>query len=372
MELDQKPRKRSKSIERVESEQILDKLVAGLDRALPVPLGVQLRGLIQYGIALGDLPAGMRLPPVRELAERAGVAPMTVVGVYAELKQQKLIAARGSAGTFVAETDSLPPEIDFEKLNPAIDALLLMGKRLGVDAAGIASLVTARASHLRFRAHNGLSIVLVGLFSQATADYADHIRPHLPATDRLDWVTIEALKAAGGLPEADIVLTLANRRAEVEALVGRDIPVLGLSFIPSEQTRTRLAGLDPSTRIGIVSIFPEFMALMKPGVMRFSPHVASTEVTMVDAPDLEAFIAKVDVLVYATGLDWLAGKVGPHQQAFEYRHEPALGFIETHVLPLLDTLRKGPDGKDGRGGTGGRTSAGQNAAGTTRTTKETT
>lgn len=367
MEVDRKRSKRSKSIEREQSDQILDKLVAGLDRALPVPLGVQLRGLIQYGIALGDLPSGMRLPPVRELAERAGVAPMTVVGVYAELKQQKLIAARGSAGTFVAETDSLPAEIDFEKLNPAIDALLLMGKRLGVDAAGIASLVTARASHLRFRAHNGLSIVLVGLFSQATADYADHIRPHLPETDQLSWVTIDALKAVGGLPDADIILTLANRRAEVEALVGRDIPVLGLSFIPSEQTRTRLAGLDPSTRIGIVSIFPEFMALMKPGVMRFSPHVASTEVTMVDAPDLEDFIGKVDVLVYATGLDWLAGKVGPHQQAFEYRHEPALGFIETHVLPLLDTLRKSSTNTS----PAGKTTASKSTASTTPTTKET-
>src|SRR5690606_12102731 len=57
-------------------------LAAGLDRALPVPLGIQLSGLIQYGIALGDLTAGTRLPPVRDLAERAGIAPMTVVGVY--------------------------------------------------------------------------------------------------------------------------------------------------------------------------------------------------------------------------------------------------------------------------------------------------
>src|SRR5690606_27890468 len=124
---------RSSRPEREQGEQILGILVAGLDRDLPVPLGVQLRGLIQYGIALGDLPAGMRLPPVRELAERAGVAPMTVVGVYNELKQQKLIETRGSAGTFVALAERLPSALDFEKLNPAIDALLDMGRSLGVD-----------------------------------------------------------------------------------------------------------------------------------------------------------------------------------------------------------------------------------------------
>src|SRR5262245_55122963 len=40
-----------------------------VDRDLPVPLGVQLRGLIEYGITCGELAAGERLPSVRELAE---------------------------------------------------------------------------------------------------------------------------------------------------------------------------------------------------------------------------------------------------------------------------------------------------------------
>lgn len=337
-EVTQKRSIRSRRLEHEQAGQILDILAARLDRDLPVPLGVQLRGLIQYGIALGDLPAGMRLPPVRELAERAGVAPMTVVGVYKELKQQKLIEARGAAGTFVAQTESLPGTPGLEKLKPAIDALLLMGKSMGLEAADIAALVNARASGQRLRQARGLQILMVGLFSEATSAYADHIRPLLPDTDTLTWMTIDSLKSAD-VPPADIVLTLANRRAEVEALVGEGIPVVGLSFIPSEATRIRLAGLDPSTRIGIVSIFPEFMALMKPAVMRFSPHVASTSVTMVDAPDLNDFIAEADVVVYATGLDWLAGKVGPHQQAFEYRHAPDVTFIQNHVLPLLDTLR---------------------------------
>lgn len=345
-EATQKRSNRSSRVEHEQGDHISGTLAAGLDRDLPVPLGVQLRGLIQYGIALGDLPAGMRLPPVRELAERAGVAPMTVVGVYNELKQQKLIETRGSAGTFVALAERLPSSLNLEKLNPAIDALLEMGKRLGVDAAGIAALVNARAGHLRFQSAHGLQIILVGLFEQATAAYADHIRPFLSKTDTLSWMTLETLKEPGTPPRFDIVLTLANRRAEVEALVGSDVPVVGLSFIPSETTRKALAGLDPSTRIGIVSIFPEFMALMKPSVMRFSPHVASTSVTMVDAPDLEDFIARVDVLVYATGLDWLAEKVGPHQQAFEYRHAPDSTFIQHHVLPLLDTLRHSQTSKE--------------------------
>lgn len=324
----------------MQGDQILSMLASGLDRDLPVQLGVQLRGLIQYGIALGDLPAGMKLPSVRELADRAGVAPMTVVGVYNELKQAKLIETRGSAGTFVAQTETLPASALLEKLNPAIDSLLQLGKSLGVDAPRIAALINARATHNRFKQARPLRLVLVGLFTEATTAYADHIRPQLPETDTLAWTTIEALRNGAPMPEADIVLTLANRRAEVEGLIGQDIPVVGLSFIPSEQTRSRLAGLDPSARVGIISIFPEFMALMKPGVMRFSPHVASTAVTMADAPDLEEFIAKVDVIVYATGLDWIATQYGTDRQVFEYRHAPDSNFIQNHVLPLLEELRQ--------------------------------
>jgi len=326
----------------MQGDQILSMLASGLDRELPVQLGVQLRGLIQYGIALGDLPAGMRLPSVRELADRAGVAPMTVVGVYNELKQEKLIETRGSAGTFVAQTETLPASALFEQLNPAIDGLLQLGQSLGIDATQITALINARATHNRFKQARPLRLVLVGLFPEATTAYADHIRPQLPETDTLSWTTIDALRNGAALPDADIVLTMANRRAEVEGLIEQDIPVVGLSFIPSEQTRSRLAGLDPSARVGIISIFPEFMALMKPGVMRFSPHVASTAVTMVDAPDLEDFIAKVDVIVYATGLDWIADKYGADRQVFEYRHAPDTNFVQNHVLPLLEELRQQP------------------------------
>ena len=55
-----------------------------VDRELPVPLRTQLQGLIEYGIACGELAPGEILPSVRELAEKVGVAPMTVSQVYVD------------------------------------------------------------------------------------------------------------------------------------------------------------------------------------------------------------------------------------------------------------------------------------------------
>ena len=75
-----------------------------IDRELPVPLRLQLKGMIEYGIACGELRSGEPLPSVRDLAEEVGVAPMTVSHVYRDLKQDGLIETRPGAGTYVADS----------------------------------------------------------------------------------------------------------------------------------------------------------------------------------------------------------------------------------------------------------------------------
>ena len=65
-----------------------------VDHSLPVALGVQLRGLIEYGVACGQLMPGDRLPSVRDMAAQLGIAPMTVSNVYAELQETGLIEAQ--------------------------------------------------------------------------------------------------------------------------------------------------------------------------------------------------------------------------------------------------------------------------------------
>ena len=69
--------------------------------------------------------------------------------------------------------------------------------------------------------------------------------------------------------------------------------------------------IDPMARVGIVSIFPEFTALMKPGVLRFAPHVSDVDVRLITAPDLAAFLAQVDVAIYASGAEATVKKLLP-------------------------------------------------------------
>lgn len=318
-----------------------------LDRSLPVPIGVQLRGLVEYGIACGQLAPGQRLPSVRELAAELGIAPMTVSAVYRDLAAAQLIVSRPGAGTFVMDEapDQSPdqsPAGALQKLDDLLDRALAEAARHGVGRDALIARLSARAR----RRLRPLRLLFVGVFPEASRAYADAIARHLPPGDTITGETIGALSAGpaaiGVDAAADLVVTIANRRAEVAALLPGGPPVVGISFLPSEATRTALASLDPRARVAVVSVFPEFLAIMKPGVQRHAPHVTSIAATPLDAPDLDATLAASDTVVFATGAERVLSRLPPGARAIEYRHVPDARDIERDVLPRLAALRAVP------------------------------
>src|SRR6186997_157999 len=73
-----------------------------LNRNSAQPLYVQLALDIQRRIRSGALPAGARLPTVRELARQLGVTRLTIHSAYSELQSGGWVEATVGRGTFVA------------------------------------------------------------------------------------------------------------------------------------------------------------------------------------------------------------------------------------------------------------------------------
>ncbi len=73
-----------------------------LQRESNVPLYRQIAGQIRARIAEGAMPAGARLPTVRQLAADAGVTRLTVQNAYQELQTEGWIEATVGRGTFVS------------------------------------------------------------------------------------------------------------------------------------------------------------------------------------------------------------------------------------------------------------------------------
>jgi len=322
-------------------DRLLASLAGSLDRALPVPLNTQLRGLIEFGIALGELQPGQRLPAVRELAERAGIAPMTVATVYRELRLSGLLETKAGAGTYVGALHAGQGlrSVNMRKLQRRIDNLFNEAESCGLAPALVASMVNARIARGPTPIHP-VRLMMVGNFLDTTQLYADRIYEHLCNQDMISATTVDALKTGAQLtPGYDLWVTLAHRRGDVEALLPPGTPLVGLSFIPAEETRAQLAIIDPMARVGIVSVFPEFMPLMKPGVLRFTPHIANAEVRLLSDPGLKTFLQSLDVLVYASGAEATREDLLPGKKAIEFRYVPDPHAIQQTLIPAIEKLR---------------------------------
>jgi DNA-binding transcriptional regulator YhcF (GntR family) len=310
-----------------------------VDRDLPVPLGVQLRGLIEYGIACGELLPGARLPSVRELADELGVAPVTVGQVYRELKDGGLIEARAGLGTFVSDNGAPATGLDprLATLQRRLDGVIEDALALGLGPGELATMIAARFSRRSEARGATRRVVMVGLFDDATRGYARAIAERLDGLASVLPATVDALDRAGGralCEGADLVVTFANQRRAVAARLPA-AHVTTISFIPSEETRRALAGIDPLAQLGVISLVPEFLSIMKRGVHRFAPHVRAVRAAVIDTEALDQVLSWSDVVVIATGAESVAGRLRADQRSIAYRHIPDPGDVDRLAGVLL-------------------------------------
>ena len=78
-----------------------------VDRESELPVGIQVAWRLRALISSGKLAPGDRLPPVRQLAEDAGVNPNTARAIYGRLESEGLVETRHGLGTFVAHGSGL-------------------------------------------------------------------------------------------------------------------------------------------------------------------------------------------------------------------------------------------------------------------------
>lgn len=91
----------------------------------------QIRDQIRGLIATDQLPAGERLPSVRQLAKDLGVAPGTVAKAYRLLEHEGLVQTRVGGGTRVSATASATPRVVIDHVHALAQASAQVG--VGLD-----------------------------------------------------------------------------------------------------------------------------------------------------------------------------------------------------------------------------------------------
>lgn len=311
-----------------------------IDRSLPISIRQQLKGLIEYAIACGDAAPGEPLPSVRDLASALGVAPMTVSQAYSDLKGLGLIETRAGSGTFIAESGGEPlhAQEGFAALHGQIDALIDKGLSLGLRTSDVASLIHARLAS-RARLGRRKSIAVVGLFGPTTARYARLIAEQIGPTATVEPATMNQIQqdsaSRSRIASSDLVVTFVNRRREVASLLP-GARVVGIRFVPAEETRRALAAIESGARLLLVARVPEFLPIMKSGVTRFATSLGLLNLTAGSAADITSLAAEVDALVYASGTEDVLATIPQMLPTIEYRHIPDPVDVQRRIASLLD------------------------------------
>jgi len=98
-----------------------------IDAQPDMPLFEQVRIRVIAAVREGALPAGTRLPTVRELAGQLGLAVNTVARAYRELEAAGIVETRGRFGSFVASSDPVDTA-----MTAAAGAFVAVARKVGL------------------------------------------------------------------------------------------------------------------------------------------------------------------------------------------------------------------------------------------------
>ncbi len=116
-------------------------MILRVDSTQVLPVYEQIRQQVTRMAMTGTLPAGTRLPTIRQLAADLGLAKGTVAKAYELLEFSAVVESKGHRGTFVRPLDDVgDPARATTGLRQAADTFVVAARQYGAD------LDTARAA----------------------------------------------------------------------------------------------------------------------------------------------------------------------------------------------------------------------------------
>ncbi len=317
-----------------------------INRDLAVPLYTQIVGQAKFDIVSGRLPSGMQLPSIRDLAQALNVAPMTITQAYQELKQLGLIEMRPGLGTFVADFDvadaPAAPNRSLQ-LRRILQGAVTKAQADGFDQAEISqaflSLLTESDGLFTNRC-----FVLVGLFSDALRAYADDLERQL-AEERVvvEPVTFAELEHRPdvylpSLEQAEALLVPLHqvqklRDSLVTAGIGWEGPIIGLSLELRTDACQAISAIADDQRIGIVSLFPEFVNTMIQGISAVRPLTQPPVISLAsDEAGLDQIVTEAQAIVFSSGsngaIEKIRSSVDSETPVIEFLHTPNAASVK--------------------------------------------
>lgn len=110
-------------------------MMVSVDTTSPTPAYEQIRAQVTALVTAGALPAGTRLPPIRQLAQDLELAPGTVAKAYTLLERTGVASAHRRRGTIIRDRRVLGAAERLDELGKAAASFARSVRLLNVDDA---------------------------------------------------------------------------------------------------------------------------------------------------------------------------------------------------------------------------------------------
>lgn len=104
------------------------------------PIYLQIMNQFKAEIASGALPAGQKIPSVRELALEAQVNPNTMQKALAELERENILYSKRTAGRFVSDNNSQMDHLQQSMAQEQLEGFVKNMRNLGYELPEIRNL----------------------------------------------------------------------------------------------------------------------------------------------------------------------------------------------------------------------------------------
>jgi len=281
-----------------------------IEKLSDTPVYRQIIEQIASRVQRGELNAGDRLPPERELALSLSTARGTISKAYQELERSRIITIVQGRGAFVAQNQDIYREGREGRKETAVSRINNV----------IAELEGLKFSHreitnffhiiLMEREQNveNLHIAAIDCNPESLAIFEQQLR-YMPHTSIHQFILDEL--ASGSVTEEslnqfDLILTTSTHYTEILGLLpGLKEKILQAAVSPSQQTVIDLAKIRVSSRIAVLCKSRQFSQIIKERLDAFQIDPDFVSQMLEGELDYHAFLSQKDVLIL------------PPDQAFE-------------------------------------------------------
>lgn len=266
-----------------------------IDKNSSVSIYQQLVNQITGKIQSKELPAGQKLPTVRELAEQTGIARGTVKHAYEELERQGIIQMTRGRGTFVQE-QAVQNSSSKIRAIAAIEQLLDELEALSFSYQEIQMFFNLKLRE-RMEHDDNVCIIFIDCNPETLANIINQISV-FPNIEAHKLLLSDALKKPFVMDDfADLVITTSTHAAQLGSVVSNKEKLIQVVTTPSGPTVAKMAVIGGKT-VGIVCASETYSGIIRRGMQNLELSCKDVETYLFgSAMQLETFLQYKDVII---------------------------------------------------------------------------